>query len=68
MKLKHMRIYSVGFLARYAKICTKENFPLYGTWEVGTYLRHCGIHFMVSGFNMVIFIFSRASLWIGNQR
>ena len=23
--------YSVGFLARYTKICTNENFPLYGS-------------------------------------
>ena len=29
-KLKHMKIYSVGFLVRYMKICTNENFPLYG--------------------------------------
>ena len=24
------KFYSVGFLARYTKICTNENFPLYG--------------------------------------
>ena len=29
-KLKRTKFYSVGFLARYAKICTNENFTLYG--------------------------------------
>ena len=28
-----MKFYSVGLLVRYAKICTNENFPLYGTLD-----------------------------------
>ena len=29
-EIKTYEIYSLGFLARYAKICTNKNFPLYG--------------------------------------
>ena len=38
MKLKHAKISSVGFLARYTKICTNENFPLYGSCTIRQHL------------------------------
>ena len=31
-KLKNTKFYSEGFLVNRTKICTNENFPLYGTW------------------------------------
>ena len=37
-KLKRTKIYSKGFWVWYTKICTNENFPLYGTnvWNVSS--------------------------------
>ena len=32
-KFKTTKIYSQGILVNYIKICTNENFPLYGNWS-----------------------------------
>ena len=32
-KFKTTKIYSPGILVNYMKICTNENFPLYGNWS-----------------------------------